>query len=147
MSGTGSVRDARHHWIEQLVWVGTLDARIDSNSPIPLVTYGEDCILHRVAIGALNQLHRAHTLVYVGPSILGITAAAMGGLGFSILPRGRVRDFPNLVIREDEALPALPVVNCGVYLREGAGSDLREQFADVVCEFMTPSRPSTRSVA
>lgn len=147
LTTSGAVRDTRHHWMEQLVWVGTPGARIDANSPIPLVTYGEECILHRVAIGALNQLHRAYTLLYVGPSILGITAATTGGLGFSVVPRGRAADFPNLVIHESDALPVLPAINCGIYLREGSGSDLREQFADVVAEFMGPARASPRSAA
>ncbi len=147
LSATGAIRDARHHWIEQIVWVGTPDMRIDSESPIPLVTYGEECILHRVAVGGLNAVHRSHTLVYVGPSIFGIASAVTGGLGLSVLPRGRARDFPNLIIREDEALPLLPSINCGIYLRHGSGSDLREQFADVLYECMMPSRVAPRSAA
>lgn len=147
LSTNGAVRDTRHHWIEQLVCVGRPDVKVDSNLPIPLVTYGEECALHRVAIGALNQLQRTHTLRYVGPSILGISTAAIEGLGPSILPRGRAADFPNLIIREDEALPSLPSINCGIYLREGPGSNMREQFADVVAEIMAPARASPRSAA
>jgi DNA-binding transcriptional LysR family regulator len=147
LSTTGAVRDTRHHWIEQLVWVGRPDMKIDAGTPIPLVTYGEECILHRVAVGALDQLHRSYALLYVGPSILGIASAAMEGLGFSIVPRGRAGDFPGLIIREDDALPALPPINCGVYLREGSGSNLREQFADIVAEVMAPARMSPRSAA
>lgn len=147
LSTTGAVRDTRHHWIEQLVWVGRPEVKVDPNSPIPLVTYGEECVLHRVAVGALNQLQRAYTLLYVGPSILGISTAAIEGLGVSILPRSRAFDFAGLIVREDDALPALPSINCGVYLREGSGSNLREQFADVVAEVMTPSRASPRSAA
>jgi DNA-binding transcriptional LysR family regulator len=147
LSTTGAVRDTRHHWIEQLVWVGRPDMKIDADTPIPLVTYGEECVLHRVAVGALNQLHRTHNLLYVGPSIFGIASAAMEGLGFSIVPRGRAEDFPGLIIRDDDGLPALPPINCGVYLREGSGSNLREKFADVVAEVMSPLRASPRSAA
>jgi len=147
LSNTGVVRDARHFWIEPLVWVGSPALRADAAQPIPLVTYGEECILHRVAVGALNEMQRAHTLVYVGPTILGIASAATGGIGFTILPCGRAGDFPNLVIRDEEALPHLPAINCGVYLREGSGSDLREQFADLVADILAPSRASPRSAA
>ncbi|HVX99212.1 MAG TPA: LysR family transcriptional regulator [Pseudorhodoplanes sp.] len=147
LSNAGVVRDARHFWIEPLVWVGSPVLRADREQPIPLATYGEDCILHRVAVGALNEIHRAHVLVYVGPSILGIVSATGGGIGFSVVPRNRAGDFPSLVIREDEALPRLPAINCGVYLREGAGSDLREQFADLVADILAPSRASPRSAA
>jgi DNA-binding transcriptional LysR family regulator len=147
LSNAGVVRDARHFWIEPLVWIGSPALRADPSAPIPLVTYGEDCILHRVAIGALNAVQREHVLVYVGPSIYGIASATAGATGFSVLPRGRVGDFPNLVIHEEEGLPRLPAINCGVYLRDGTGSDLREQFADLVADILGPSRASPRSAA
>lgn len=147
LSNTGVARDARHFWIEPLVWVGPPDLRADAAQPIPLVTYGEECILHRVAVGALNEMQRSYTLVFVGPSILGLASATKAGIGFAVLPRGRAGDFPNLAIREEEALPRLPAVNCGVYLREGTGSDLREQFADLVADALAPPRASPRSAA
>ncbi len=148
LSATGGVRDARHHWIEPLVWVGIPSLQLNPAQPVPIATYGEDCILHRVALGALNEAQFQHTLIYVGPSIFGIASYVTGGTALSVLPRGRARDFPNLVIREDESLPRLPSVNCGIYLREGTGSYLREQFADLVAQTLAPNQDSAgRSAA
>lgn len=138
LSMNGPVRDTQYSWIEELVWVGAPSSPIDAALPLALVTYGEECLLHRIAVGALNDARRNHDLVYVGPSILGIASAAAAGLGFTVLPRGRAGDFFGLTVRNDQSLPPLPKVCCGIYTREGAGQDLREQLADLIAAHLRP---------
>ena len=139
LTANGTLRDAYRSWSDELVWVGAPSLHIEPGQPLPLVTYGEECIMHRVAVAALNSARCEHELVYVGPGILGITAAVAAGAGLTVLPKSRAGDFGNLAIRQDEWLPKLPIATWGIYLRDGIGHEMREQFSDAVAALVQAS--------
>lgn len=143
LSPTVPTRDARCHWIEPLSWVGSASFYLDPQHPLPFVTHSEECLLHRVAISSLNQANRAHDTVFAGASFVGVCSAVAAGLGVTILPRSRVDDFANLVIRDDASLPPLPDIYCGVYLRDGEGREIREQVADAFANVLRLNRASS----
>src|SRR5262245_9356407 len=44
VSSTGPAIEARHYWTEEVVWVRAASTQLDPNQPIPLVSYGEECL-------------------------------------------------------------------------------------------------------
>jgi DNA-binding transcriptional LysR family regulator len=143
VSAVGPVLATRHYWTEELVWVHSNSTQISAEQPVPLVSYGEECLFTRNAMAALSQANRACELVYVGSSIVGLAAAVATGFGVMALPRSRV-DYPGISIWQDAPLPELANIFCGIYVRSGVESEDREQVADAVAAAL---RPAPRSVA
>ena len=141
VSATGPVIDTRHYWTEPLVWVHAPATRIDPNRPIPLVSYGEECLFTRNAMLALGQAGRDSELMFIGSSLLGLGAAVAAGFGVMALPRSRT-DIPGVSIWEDAPLPKLPDIFCGIYVRTGAELEEREQIAETLAAALRPEPPS-----
>jgi DNA-binding transcriptional LysR family regulator len=137
VSGTGPVLDTRHYWTEPLVWIRGSTTRIDSTEPVPLVSYGGDCLFARSAMTALSQAGRESELSFVGSSLLGLGAAVAAGFGVMALPRS-CAGIPGIEIWEDAPLPKLPDIFCGLYVRTGADPEDREQIADAVAAALRP---------
>jgi DNA-binding transcriptional LysR family regulator len=47
VSSTGPTIETRHYWTEPLVWVHAPSKRVDEGRPVPLVSYGEECLFTR----------------------------------------------------------------------------------------------------
>jgi len=140
VSATGPELDTRHCWTEQLVWVRAASTRLDPTRPVPLVSYGEDCLFTRHAIAALGQAGREAELTFTGLSLSGLSAAVMAGIGVLVLPRSRA-DIPGLVVWNDPPLPKLPDIFCGIYVRGGVDAEEREQIADGIAAVLQPVSP------
>jgi DNA-binding transcriptional LysR family regulator len=137
VSATGPVLDTRHYWSEPLVWVRGPSTRIDPDRPVPLVSYGDDCVFTRNAMLALSQAGRESELMFIGASLLGLGAAVAAGFGVMALPRSRV-DIPGISIWEEAPLPKLPDIVCGIYARNGAELEEREQIAATLAAALRP---------
>ncbi len=83
MVGLSTTRphDARHAWAQETVWVRGLTTEFDPNRPVPLVTYGEPCIYHRIAVQALKKAGLDWEDVFTGPSMISLSSAIVAGLG------------------------------------------------------------------
>src|SRR5690349_20669105 len=57
--------DARHQWAEETVWIRGPRIPFGEGDRIPLVSYGEDCIFHKVMVDTLQKSGRMHEVVYV----------------------------------------------------------------------------------
>jgi DNA-binding transcriptional LysR family regulator len=147
LSATAPVTDTRRHWTEELVWVGTPTTRLDPARPVPVVSYGEECLFHRTAVAALHRPGRDHFMVVVGATIALLYSAAIAGFGVMVFPRSRVADMPGLAICEDKSLPLLPDVFCGVYVREGGQREIRDQLADAIAGALRPSPNASPDLA
>ena len=139
----GTAADARYHWTNELAWVRGPTMQLRPGESVPLVSYGDKCIFHHVAIAALNDVGLQSHLVFGGTSIAGLRAAVGAGLGVMVLPRSHIA-LPELVECEDVILPKLPDVTCGVYLREGSGQDIRELIAQAIAETFNPQVVSSQ---
>ncbi len=138
LTSSGPGLDARHAWAEQLVWLRSPTLRLDQSAAVPLVSYGDDCLYHRVAVGALNQAGRDTELVFTASSLSGIAAAVGAGLGVTVLARHRF-SAPQLVVWEDGPLPKLPPAYCGVYLRDRGDREAIEQLGDALSAALRPA--------
>lgn len=129
LSVSGSDADARHQWTEQAVWLRGRATRLDVSAPVPLVSFREDWVCHRMAVNVLNQSGRDSELVYTAPTITSLAAAVGAGLGIMALARSRVR-LPDLIMWDDAPLPKLPDLTWRIYVREGSERGPLEEIAD-----------------
>ncbi|MBX9844164.1 MAG: LysR family transcriptional regulator [Xanthobacteraceae bacterium] len=136
-STTGPSQDTRHCWAEPLVWVCAPSTAVDAEAPVPLVSYGEECLLGRVAMNTLSQAGRNYEKVFVGTSLIALVGAVAAGFGVMALPRSRA-GLPGIAIWENAPLPKLPDIFCGIYVRGGADVEEREQLADAIAAAVSP---------
>jgi DNA-binding transcriptional LysR family regulator len=142
---TGSVMpDARHQWPEAMVWVRGPRIPCNQDDRIPLVSFGEDCEFHRIAVEALQKVARVHETVYVSSSTMSLATAVSAGLGIMALPRSRT-GIRGLMVWEDGPLPKLPDLFCGIYLRDNGDRMALEQLADAMADALQPQ--SNRNLA
>jgi DNA-binding transcriptional LysR family regulator len=149
VSSTGPTLDTRYYWTEPLVWVHAPSTRIEPSRPVPLVSYGEECLFTRSAIAALNEIARGNEVVFTGSSIVGLGAAVAAGFGVMALPRGRC-DIPGITVWDNPPLPKLPDIFCGIYVRAGVDVEEREQIADTIAAALHPDtapEPASSSAA
>ena len=123
--------DARHRWIEQMVWLRGPATQLNPAAPVPLVSLREDCVYHRAAVAALDRAGRPSELVLTAPTMVSLAAAVEAGLGIMALARCRVEPW-NLTVWHDAPLPKLPVLSWGVYVGEGGERGPIEFLADSI---------------
>jgi DNA-binding transcriptional LysR family regulator len=121
--------DARHRGPQEVVWVRGATTRIDPDRPVPLVSYGESCVYHRLAATALRSAGLDWEDVFIGPSFASLRSAVTAGLGVMAITRRRATD-AGITIWEDAPLPKLPDLYSGIYIREGGARAIYEQLAD-----------------
>lgn len=134
---TAASPGAHQQWSEETVWIRGPRIPFDQDDRIPLVSFGEDCIFHRIAVEALQKCGRLHDIVYVSSSTTGLAAAISAGLGVMALARSRA-GIPGLTTWEDGPLPKLPDISCGIYIRDGGDRMALEQLADAIFEVLHP---------
>jgi DNA-binding transcriptional LysR family regulator len=127
--------EARHYWREEVVWVGAADAAPDPSRPVPLVAYTDNCIYARLASSTLNRAGLDYEIVFTGTGIVSLAAAVSAGLGYLVLAR---RVVPAELAICDGALPHLPDLICGVYLRDGPESEVLGRVADEMASLIRP---------
>jgi len=86
--------DARGRLVrrERLVWVGLAGALPDLQQPLPLILYPAPSITRGVALEALERAGRAWRIVCTSRSHQGLLAAALAGLGCTLLAESAVPD-------------------------------------------------------
>jgi DNA-binding transcriptional LysR family regulator len=129
--------DARHTWPQEIVWARGLTTELDLSRPVPLVSYGDPCVYHQLAIKVLKKAGVDWEDVFTGPSMLSLTSAVAAGLGIMPIIRRRANDL-DLLIWEDGPLPKLPDLHSGIYIREGGARAAYEQLADEIVEALNP---------
>ena len=129
--------DARHHWKDQLVWVRSGATKIDTDGPVPLVAFSDECMCYRTATEALRKLGRETQLVMTASTMLSLSSAVDAGLGTLVMTRARVR-MTQLQCWNDAPLPALPEVYTGIYIRDGENTAPLLELADELAPILRP---------
>ncbi len=73
---------------EQLVWVASNPAILESGRPLPLIAYPPPSVTRAIAIEALDRAGIPWRIVCTCSSLNGLRAAALAGLGILVQPRG-----------------------------------------------------------
>jgi DNA-binding transcriptional LysR family regulator len=138
--------DARHRRAQEVVWVRGAATRIGRDQPVPLVSYGESCVYHRLAVTALQSAGFNWEDVFIGPSFTSLSNAVTAGLGVMAISRRRATGAA-MTIWEDTPLPKLPDLYSGIYIREGGARAIYEQLADEIAAAFLNSAGSLPATA
>jgi DNA-binding transcriptional LysR family regulator len=138
-------RDARHMWAEEVVWARGANCRFDPTQPVPLVSYGESCMYHRLAVSALRSAGLDWEDVFTGPSITSLAAAIAANLGVMAVIRRRAVE-TGLMTWDGGPLPKLHDLYAGIFVREGGANVLYEQLADEICMVLRQAGPRMSNV-
>jgi DNA-binding transcriptional LysR family regulator len=139
--------EARHWRQQEVVWVRGENAPVDLSGPVPLVSYGEPSIYHRVAVQALRSAGLDWQDVFTGPSMTSLSGAVAAGLGIMAVTRRRAEEI-GLSVWDDAPLPKLRDVFSGIYVRESGARSTYEQLADDIAKSIySASDRMTGSVA
>jgi DNA-binding transcriptional LysR family regulator len=139
--------DARHSWLEEAVWVRSPATQIDPDRPVPLVSFGEPCIYHRLAVTAFKSAGLEWENVFTGSSRTSLDAAVLAGLGV-LATTGLRADETGIFIWENAPLPKMPDLYRGIYIREGGARAAYEQLADdIAAAFNKPAADALRKRA
>ena len=139
--------DARHSRAQEVVWVRGITTRLDRERPVPLVSYGEPCVYHRLAVQALKSAGLDWEDIFTGPSVASLSGAVTAGLGVMAITRRRANK-AGMIIWEDAPLPKLPDLYSGIYIREGGARTIYEELADdIAAVFYDPAESASKLLA
>jgi DNA-binding transcriptional LysR family regulator len=131
--------DARNVWTQEVAWMRGLTTNVDTDRPVPLVTFGEPCVYHQIAVQALKKAGLDWDDVFTGPSIASLSNAVIAGLGVMPFVRRRAAEL-GMLTWDDGPLPKLSDFHVGIYVREGGARAAYEQLADEIAEELHPER-------
>ena len=75
-------------WRDRLVWVSGESASFDPSAAMPLILYPPPSITREIALAALEHGARAWRIVCTSGSLSGLRAAALAGLGVTVVAAG-----------------------------------------------------------
>lgn len=139
-------RDARHHWMEDMVWGRGPTTLLRPGQPVPLVSRGDQWINHQLAVSALERAGRSYEAVYTGPTILSLMSAVRFGLGVMPFARRRIVN-TDLIICDEGDLPPLPSLVCAVYVSELGDVEALYRLADLVADVIRPAPKADRAAS
>jgi DNA-binding transcriptional LysR family regulator len=96
-------------WQEPVVWVAGPRQDAEMRSPIPLVVAPEGCLYRARMIRALDTQCVPWRIVYTSPTLGGIRAGVMAGLGITALASSTVPDGLR-ILQSSPRLPTLPML-------------------------------------
>jgi len=115
----------------QLVWIAGQEFTCRLDQPLPLVLLGPQCAFRKEAIQRLDHAKLPWRIAAVSPSLAGLWATAIGGLGITArsslgLPAKLVWD------REMFDLPTLPAFPVTLHAQPDARSDGVERLREII---------------
>ncbi len=140
-------RDARHHWMEEMVWGRGASMSDPVDDPVPLVTRGEGWMNHSIAINALERVGRSYEIILITPTILSLISAVRNGLGVMPFARRRILS-TDLVICSEDVMPKLPELVSSIYVSEAGDTEMLNALADEIAAVIrAPARVGDRTFA
>jgi DNA-binding transcriptional LysR family regulator len=104
-------------WRDRLAWVSGERPPFDPSAPTPLILYPPPSITREIALAALEHAGRTWRIVCTSGSLSGLRAAALAGLGVTVVAAGLIP--PGLAeIPGDHSLPDLGTVE---FVLHGSG--------------------------
>jgi DNA-binding transcriptional LysR family regulator len=128
-------------WREPMVWAAadTFDLVLDS--ALPLALYRERSVSREAALAALNNSDLTWEIVYTSPSLTGVRAAALAGLGITPLPASAV--IAGLrILDSQEGLPSLPDLEFAIYEKARPEKAAAALAAALLALGQSPARPT-----
>ena len=104
-------------WRDRLLWVSGDQRPFDPSPPTPLILYPPPSITREIALAALEREGRAWRIVCTSGSLSGLRAAALAGLGVTVVAASLIP--PGLV--EIESGLGLPDLGTVEFVMHGTG--------------------------
>jgi DNA-binding transcriptional LysR family regulator len=125
---------ALSEWEEEFVWCKARSFVVSPGAPVPILGFVE-CPISKIAIQALEDRGLFGRIVFTSADRYALKMAAKAGVGLLTVRSGLLD--PSLTIAEDEYLPPLPPLACGIYCRssfdaERLRDDIVKMFSDRV---------------
>jgi DNA-binding transcriptional LysR family regulator len=128
----------------KLVWIAGREFARRPDQLLPLVVLGPKCMFRLRMLQALDQLNIGWRIAAVSPSLSGLWASAIGGLGITV--RSEMSVPSELVSASDMfGLPNLGSFAVTLHKRAQNASTGLERLADIVADVVAQNLPSTSS--
>jgi DNA-binding transcriptional LysR family regulator len=121
---------------EQLVWVSGPNYLPDAQDSVPLILFPEGCAYRQCAVTALKDHKRPWHVSFVSPSFECLKAAAIDGMGITVLARALVAP-PLRVVRLGLKLPQLPTVELAYSFGRRNNSRVVGELANYLADSLT----------
>jgi DNA-binding transcriptional LysR family regulator len=132
--------DPVHAWVDRPVWVGRHDIDLGKDAQIPLLVHPEGSPLRKRMLDGLRKMDRSANIVFQSSALQGLVYALGSGLGITALQKASISQGERLnkgrihvLDPEENGLPVLEPVLCGIYVRErdpGAAHDGQAMLVD-----------------
>ncbi len=127
-------------WRDPLVWVAAEDAAIAADRPLRLCLLPAPCVYRTHGIAALDRIGRRWEAAYTAPSVLGVQAAALAGVGVAALSQSAV--VPGLrVLGTKDFFPELPELEVVALGEDGAASELAKPLIGAILDSVRTIQP------
>lgn len=133
---SGAQARGRVIWREPLVWLASVDYRLDFDKPARLVMLSPPCTYRESMIAALDSVRRDWISACTASSLMGVQAAVAGGLGVTLLGRSFMQEGMQ-ILRAPDLWPALPMTDVTVL-----GEDRAPDLVAPLITFLTQSLAS-----
>lgn len=127
-------------WPEPLVWISSPVHAIAARRPLPLVVYPEGCVYRRRLTRALDDAGLPWRIVYCSPSLAGLQAAIISGLGVTVLARSTVPEGLQ-ILQAGDSLPALAPVTIGLHRRRNRLPLAANRLVEFIAESLDERQP------
>lgn len=127
-------------WRDPMVWVAAEDAQIAADRPLRLCLLPAPCVYRTHGIAALDRIGRRWEAAYTAPSVLGVQAAALAGVGVAALSQSAV--VPGLrVLGPQDFFPDLPELEVVVLGEDGPASELAKPLIGAILDSVRTIMP------
>jgi DNA-binding transcriptional LysR family regulator len=127
----------------ELVWIAGPGFVPPRDQPLPLVLLGPRCVFRKEAIARLEAAGIAWRVAATSPSLAGLWASALGGLGLTV--RSRLA-LPDTLIADRRlfALPLLPKFPVTLHLHPSATNPSLERLRAIIGEVVAQTLPRAK---
>lgn len=117
--------------MQKMAWVGQPDVLRDEDGVVPLAVTLPGTVTRELLLRTLNEAGRLWSIRFEAPTVVGLHAAVLAGLGVTAFGVGVIP--PDLTwMRDTTALPPLGAVEFTLGLNPGSTDPVVVAFADVI---------------
>jgi DNA-binding transcriptional LysR family regulator len=125
-------------WREPLVWAAAAEFDVSGHDPLPLIVFPRGCIYRDLALRTLEGLGRKWWLAFISPSLTGLQAALLAGLGVTVLAKSAL-PHGHRILRPEEGFPDLSVTDLTLHYADGGPSKAATLLSEHIIESIDAS--------
>ncbi|MBI4852896.1 MAG: LysR family transcriptional regulator [Acidobacteria bacterium] len=133
--GHAELKTAYHLGELQLVWIAGQEFSAHKDQLLPIVALGPQCMFRKRMLNVLEQANTSWRMAAVSPSLAGLWAAAIAGLGVTM--RGNI-GLPNQLVADERLfnLPTLGAFPITLHRRIDEKSEIVGRLTEIISELV-----------